>query len=161
MAVQQDRWIIHQFTQIAKKFLKENYDMELGIPITINGRLKSVYGRFRHMGNRKQSVRIEMSRNYIEHQEWNTVVETLKHELIHYALYELDKPYRDGTAYFEAEIQKHGSHSSGTVKYKGKVQEYECQVCGRKFRRQRRYPNNARGYSHCGTQIRYNGEKII
>lgn len=147
----------------AREFLMEAYGIELKIPVVINPRLKKVYGRFRYYKNRKESIRIEMSKNYIMYQDWKTIYETLKHECIHHALYELDKPYRDGDSYFESELKKHGSHSTGTVEYKGKVVEYICTGCNRISRVKRRYPRNGAGYvcGRCESPIKFHGEKIL
>ncbi|MGE6347973.1 SprT-like domain-containing protein [Bacillus mycoides] len=153
---------------LAIKFLKDNYDMKLGIPIILNGRLKTTYGKFVHANRnskKRASRRIEMSKTYIEHQPWDIVVETLKHELIHYALYELGKPYRDGESLFESELAKHGSHSTGTIVFKGSLHIYKCknEQCGNVFERHRRYPKNGEGYTcaDCGSYIYYDGRKLV
>lgn len=148
----------------ARIFLKEAYNFELAIPIQVNGRIKSTYGRFMHKATIKQSLRIEMSKNYIEHQEWNTIRETLIHECIHYALYERDLPYKDGEFYFENELRKHGSHSTGMVKYKGKVIEYACtgEGCGEVFHVKKRYPKNKTYITRCcNAPIKFTGEKMV
>ncbi|EPC8411117.1 sprT domain-containing protein [Bacillus cereus] len=152
---------------VAIKFLKENYDMRLGIPIVLNGRIKRTFGRFIHAphnAKNRVSHRIEMSKNYIEHQTWENVISTLKHELIHYALYELGKPYRDGEELFESELAKHGSHSSGTLIFKGELNVYKCKGgCGVEYRRVRKYPNNAERYTCglCGSGIYYDGKVSV
>jgi len=155
----------HLLEKFSKEFLKENYDMELGIPIELSGRMKKSYGMFWHSNPRtpKKSIKITMSKNYIEHQLWETVLQTMKHELIHYALYEKDLPYKDGHPVFEAEISKHESHSTGTVKYRGKVVSYSCLECEQEFIRRRRL-NHDGAYSLtgcCNSKLRYNGTKII
>ncbi|HFK1435109.1 TPA: SprT-like domain-containing protein [Bacillus cereus] len=150
----------------AIKFLKENYNMKLGIPIILNGKLKRTFGRFRHAPHNQKrfSHSIELSRTFIEHQPWENVLSTLKHELIHYALYELGEPYRDGEKLFESELAKHGSHSSGTVRFRGEVNVYKCiGGCGTEYRRVKKYPNNAEGYECgvCGSAIYYDGKISI
>lgn len=149
----------------AREFLMDAYGLELKIPVLINSRLKSKNGVFWHRTNRKESLRIEISKTYIEHQEWKTVLSTLKHECIHYALYEMDKPYEDGTPTFEAEIVKHGSHSTGTVAYKGKVVQYACTADGCKtvYQKKKRYPRDGKGYRSgcCKAPIKNVGETIV
>lgn len=149
----------------AREFLLEAYGLELKIPVVVNSRLKSTYGRFIHrdIRNTRQSLRIEMGKNYIEHQEWQTIYETLKHECIHYALYELGKPYKDGHPLFESELKKHGSHSTGTVAYRGKVVQYGCPCCNKVWSKRKKYPRNGAGYRcpKCKEQIKFLGEKII
>jgi SprT-like protein len=147
----------------ARKFLMEAYGLELTVPVEVNGRLKSTYGRFVYQPRGRQPLRIEMGKNYIEHQEWKTIYETLKHECIHYALFVLGKPHRDGHPVFEAELQKHDSHSTGTVQYRGKVVQYGCPCCNAVFTKKRRYKNNGLGYRcrKCQEQIVFLGEKVI
>lgn len=153
----------NKLTAEAESFLQEAYGMKLKIPVVVNGRLKSTHGRFLHRRNRKESVRIEIGKNYIENHPWEVVERTLIHECIHYALYELGQPYRDGDLYFEKELRKHGSHSTNTIPYKGKVEQYRCPTCGIVINRKKKYPNMAKGYTHrgCGVQIEYMGQKIM
>jgi SprT-like protein len=147
----------------ARKFLMEAYGLELTVPVQVNGRLKSTYGRFVYYRSPKRPKLIEVGKNYIEHQDWKTIKETLIHECIHYALFVLGKPHNDGHPVFEAEIQKHGSHSTGTVAYRGKVVQYGCPKCKSVFSRKRRYPRNGAGYycKKCKVDIVYLGEKFI
>lgn len=146
----------------ASQFLMEAYGLELTVPVVINSRLKSVYGRFIYNATHKFPVRIEMSKNYIEHQEWEIVRQTILHECIHYALYVQNLPHKDGHPVFEAELKKWGSRSTGTVAYRGKVVEYLCTGCGHVYRKKKRYPRN-RKYSCgvCSNPIKFNGEKVV
>ena len=152
-----------KLTKDAQKFLQEAYGLTLECPVEVNGRLKSKNGRFVYSRRIKRPVKIEISKNYIQYQDWKIVIETLKHECIHYALYMLDKPFHDGHPLFEAEIQKHDSHSTGVIRYKGKVVTYECPSCKHEWRRKKKYPNNGAGYqcAKCKVQIVYTGEKIV
>ncbi|MFJ8247342.1 SprT-like domain-containing protein [Peribacillus asahii] len=157
-------WLMMGFKleQEARKFLKEAYNLELEVPVLINGRLKSTYGRFVHNRVQKRPVKIEISKNYIEHQEFETVRETLLHECIHYALYMKGLPYKDGHPVFEAELKKWGSHSTGTVKYHGKVVQYACPSCGYTYNKKKRYPRNRAYHSGCCNKpIKFIGEKIV
>lgn len=147
----------------ARKFIFEAYGIKLDVPVEINARLKSVYGKFKYNRQTGKPVKIEIGKNYIEHQGWETIRETLIHECIHYSLFVLGKPFDDGDDVFEAELRKHGSHSTGTVKYRGKVVEYGCPKCNAIFRKKKRYPRNGAGYQ-CGTckvDIKFLGEKIV
>ncbi|MEX3625076.1 SprT-like domain-containing protein [Viridibacillus arvi] len=146
----------------ATEFLDRAYGIELDIPIVINSRLKSTYGCFKFKPKTREPLRIEIGKNYIENQKWETVIETLIHECIHYALYVQNLPYRDGHPLFEAELKKHGSHSTGTVKYHGKVVQYDCPSCGKVYQKKKRYPRNQTYKSGCCRQpIRFIGEKIV
>jgi SprT-like protein len=147
----------------ARNFLKNAYNLELNIPVRVNGRLRSTYGRFICHPTGRIPIAIEMSKNYIKHQDWKTVYETLIHECIHYALFVMNKPYNDGHPVFEREIQKHGSHSTGTIEYRGKVQQYGCPSCDKVFNRSRKLAHNGKYHhcSKCNVRIIYLGEKII
>lgn len=149
-------------TEYARKFLKSAYDMDLEIPIVINGRLKSVFARFIWRKSDKKPLRLEFSKNYIMYHEPIKILETIKHECIHYALFVKGLPFRDGDSYFEKELVKHGSHSTGTSKYKGKVVVYACPNCDTTYNRKKRYAKNKIYYSHCcKEEILCLGEKII
>lgn len=151
-----------QIVEYASRFLKEAYNMELEIPIVINGRLKSSFGRFIWRKSDKKPLRLEFSKNYIMHHEPIKILGTIKHECIHYALFVKGLPFRDGDDYFEKELIKHGSHSTGTSEYKGKVVVYGCPDCETTYNRRRKYPKNKRYLSHCcKSVIVYLGEKII
>lgn len=158
-------WMVMQkkLENYARGFLMQAYGMELRIPVQVNGRLKSKNGVFWHTSTRKESLRIEISKNYIEHQEWETVLSTVRHECIHYALYELDRNYKDGQADFENELVKHKSHSTKTIAYKGKVESYGCPCCSRVWNKKRKYPRNGVGYKcpKCKEQIKYLGQKVV
>lgn len=154
--------IKREFEIKASEFLEKAYGLKLEIPIVINSRLKSTYGRFIYNGQTKEPLRIEMSKNYIEHQNSETVLETLIHECIHYGLFVQNLPHRDGHPYFEAELKKWGSHPSGTVSYRGKVVQYICPCCKKTFNRKRKLARNRiyRG-TCCGEIIEYLGEKVV
>lgn len=147
----------------ARKFLQEAYGLELKIPVELNGRLKNKFGRFRYYARTLQPISIELSKNYVEYQDEETVMQTLKHECIHYALFTLRRPHTDGHPIFEGELAKHGSHSTGTVEYRGKGVRYECVRCGIHFDRKRRLKGNGFGYtcSVCKSRIKFVGEIII
>lgn len=145
----------------AAKFLQEAYGIELDIPVVINGRLKSVNGRYIRYNNGTPKS-IEISKNYIEYQDWELVISTLKHECIHHALFVKGLPFRDGEELFEAELVRHGSHSTKTIKYRGKIQVYKCgnESCGILFNRRRKFGSQML-CGACKTKIKYIGEKVI
>lgn len=152
-----DSWndIQKKLEQVARKFLKEEYDIDLDIPIVLNGRLKRIYGRYVYHNSVRKGIKIEMGKNYILNQSWENIRQTLIHECIHYALHILGKPFRDGQECFENELKKHGSHSTGTVSYRGKEYIYGCPSCGKTVRRVKRYPKNKMLVCHyCRVSIR-------
>lgn len=138
-----------EMTNFAKDFLKKNYQMNLEIPISMNGRLKRVLGRFRFQN--KKPLRIEMSRNFVEYSTKDEVIDVLKHELIHYALYAKGLPYKDGEAYFEGELKKHNSSPTRTFKPRGQMVIYQCQTCGNEYPRSRRLSHDGKGH-YCASR---------
>lgn len=121
---------LEELTVIAEKFLKGVFFMDLAIPLKLNGRLTKANGRFTFTeyasGPRKgQKVAqsIQINTHYLQlalldgERGWDNVVNTLKHELTHYALFEQGKDFNDGDATFEMELKLRGIHSSGTKGY--------------------------------------------
>lgn len=121
----------------ANDFLNKNYGMNLVVPLLVNGRLTKTYGRFKYERNRfsgeEKALSVELNKTFILHNSKEDVFNILRHELIHYALFELGKPFDDGDSYFENELKKHNTYSqSNIVKMKScykKFYTYECK-CG-------------------------------
>lgn len=121
------REIIEQeLTTASKEFLLKSYGIDLIIPIKVNKRLKTTLGRFRHYRNTNKPVDIELSGRLLEYGTIEQILSTLKHECIHYALYMLNKPYKDGQATFENELKKHNANSTGTQRLVDKRYIYAC-----------------------------------
>lgn len=117
----------------AEEYLEETYNLPLTIPIKIDGRLKRSLGAFHAVRNKATGVgrpkMIKLSKNLIEHYPIKQVMDTLLHELTHYALFMLKKPYRDGEVYFENELHKYGISATQTSGHIGKMYHYTCD-CG-------------------------------
>ena len=157
---------INQLTNFANKFLSENFDgMQLDIPIKINGRLSRVLGRFRHYSAPKKPVVIELSKNMIQYYELEEILDVLKHELVHYALYMQGKPHRDGDAYFENKLKELGITATKVYKHKGKVEVYACGCdtyeYNRKLHNHSRYKGSNYTCRCCEQPLRYVGQKIV
>lgn len=153
-----------QIEQYARKFLKDNYKMDLNIPITINGRLSRSLGKFVHRAAIRESVRIEISKKHLMYSPLDDILSTIRHECIHYALFELGKPYRDGDVVFESELRKHGAKSTGTTKllYERNVNVYRCK-CEKAHYTRRALKNNGRNHrcTICKTGLKYEGKKLV
>lgn len=156
-----------QLTTIAKKFLKDNYNLHLHIPIKRNNRLRTTYGRF-VMNKQMTPLRIEISGITLTYGHQDVIIGVLKHECIHYALHTLGKVSKDGDPYFESELKKHGAPSTNTTKI-GKFHLFTCNHCGQQFESSRkqlvRTPENYRttcckaALTIVGERI-YNGKKL-
>ena len=119
-----------QLTHLAISFLKEKYSLELNVPIKINNRLKVALGQF--ICNRNGAECIDISGNLIKYGTEHVIIDTLYHELVHYALYTLEKPYHDGQRYFEDELHKHGIGGTNEI-FVGRFMEYECPKCKQRY----------------------------
>lgn len=110
----------------ANKFLEKNYNTNLTVPIKISGRLTSTGGYFKariEKGIRKP-MEIQMSERFIagalhDGQEGlEAILDTLKHELVHYVLFKLGKDFSDGDYEFESELARLDIGTSGTTNKK-------------------------------------------
>lgn len=89
-------------------------------------------------------------------------MDTLYHELIHYAMYVLGRPYRDGQVEFEKELIKQGVSSTRTV-HIGKYLLYCCPACQRQYETEllKVFKNPEKYYTPCcKNKIKVTGEKI-
>lgn len=120
---------IEELTQIATDFLRENYGMELKIPIVRNNRLRRAQGRYIATWE-DVPLRIEIAGYLFKYAAPEVIVDTLKHELIHYALHVKGEPFDDGHPHFEAELRKHGASSSKTCRV-GIYVLYKCANCAK------------------------------
>lgn len=109
--------------EYAKIFLRQNFNMNLRIPIKIDGRLTRAGGSF-HLydnKNRRESIIIKMSERYIacafldRKDGVEAILDVLRHELVHYALFEQRKGYGDGDHEFENKLAELGIGSSGAT----------------------------------------------
>lgn len=141
----------------AKNFLKESYDIDLDIPVELNGRLSSSLGRFIHTSSR--AVKMDFSKNLIKYYEMEEIIGTIKHECVHYALFLKNKPFDDGDDYFEKELKKHGAPSTMTSVHRGKIHEYKCD-CKVHISRRKFNPDSYR-CSKCKGNFSYLGVKIV
>src|SRR5574344_1329083 len=157
---------INQLTNFANNFLSENFDgMQLEVPIKINSRLTRALGRFKHYKAPKKPVVIELSKNMIEYYELEEILDVLKHELVHYALYMQGKRYKDGQYCFESKLKELGITRTGVYDCKGKVEVYACD-CGtyeytRKLHKHKQYQGANYTCRQCKKHLRYIGQQIV
>lgn len=150
----------YQLEKYAEKFLKDNYNMEMEVPLELNARMSKTLGWFRYIrysDGSKTPSRIQLNKYFVENNDPVTVVDVLRHELVHYACFMLGKPFGDGDAYFENELKRLGVVSQDTIdKYEIKskpksIVTYECMDCGYEYKRRRKLPND--GVNHrCGVK---------
>ena len=159
-----------QLLNYANSFLGENYGMTLSVPLKINGRLKRTVGYFKYTVERpteyKEAKSVELSKIFVENNKKEIVLDVLKHELVHYALFMQGKPNSDGHPVFENELRRLGIVSQDTInKYniKSEVHVYECSNCGLKFHKTRRLKHNGRYHccGKCGGSLIDKGKEVM
>lgn len=161
---------IYQLRNYANKFLQENYNMSLEIPLTLNSRLKKTCGWFRsnvYRDGRREAKCIEMNKFFVENNEPTVVLDILRHELTHYALFALGKQFRDGEADFENELRAKGIVSQSSInKYNIEskpvsLQIYECASCHTEFKRKRALPRTGSYRCQCGGNLIDRGKRLV
>jgi SprT-like protein len=163
---------IYQLRQYATKWLKDNYSLDLAVPLQLNGRMQRTCGWFRHTrysDGRDIPKCIELNKFFVENNEPTLVLDVLRHELVHYALYTLKKPFKDGQVGFERELKRLGIVSQNTIdKYMivSKPQNrhiYQCAKaeCGIEYKRQRALPKNRSYTCQCGGELIDKGKRLV
>lgn len=147
------------YEKIANDFLQENFNIELSIPIRLNGRLKRNLGRYLCLSD-GTPLRIEIAKDHIKYYTQKEVVDTLKHECVHYALHMLGLPFGDGDDYFEDTLKRLGVCSTGTMKHKGLTHVYNCD-CKEEHLSITRFNVNRYRCGNCRGKFTYVGQKII
>lgn len=110
----------------ASNFLREHFNMELNIPIKIDGRLTRTGGSYHYKIGGK-GILIKMSERFIygalmdETEGVDAILDILKHELVHYALHEQGKDFGDGEKEFEETLAKLNIGSSGETSKKKRL----------------------------------------
>ena len=113
-----------QLKKYSEEFLEKNYNTELTIPIKISGRLTSSGGYFKYRrvaGGEKEPMEIQISERFIasaihDGQEGlEAILDTVKHELVHYVLCKQGKDFSDGDDDFESELARLDIGASGAT----------------------------------------------
>lgn len=153
--------IENELREHANNFLQKNFDMRLGIPIKLNGRLTRALGRFRHqaLGG---SHSIEISKiacvEALLTEDNSVLYGVLEHECIHYALLEKGLPHEDDSSYFINSCNTLDVPLTGVVNVKQRQHHYKC-AAGHSFLRARRV-NLSTHQCGCGADLEYMGQVI-
>lgn len=150
-----------QLVDYATDYLENEYQLELTIPIEINGRLSRSAGRFQSYIQIRKPVRIEISKKHIilslMENNFDTVLDTLTHELIHYALFVKNLPHRDNDNYFIQECNRQKVsliHEGPQLKH-----VYICEN-GHNFYSSNKFDEKKYNCG-CGSKIKYVKQDII
>ncbi|MFQ3543529.1 SprT-like domain-containing protein [Halobacillus rhizosphaerae] len=158
---------VYQMEIVAKEFLKKEYDLELIVPIVLNGRLKSTKGCFRHkeVNGKQTPVKIEMNKLFVEYNRQEIVLSVLKHELVHYAFCMMGKVHcSDGHPIFEQELKRLDIISQNTInnfKIASKMQIYQCSDCSHEYKRYKRLSKRGIYSCKCGGNLLDKGQRIV
>lgn len=145
----------------AKEFLSNNFDgMALDVPIEVNGRLSRAMGRFIAINRKSHSI--ELSKNLVQYNDMEVIQDVLKHELIHYALYEMGLPNGDDDKEFINTCNRLGAPLTETFSIKQPVHQYKCS-CTVHERRRRIKNFNTSKYKcmGCNEILEYIGFKKV
>ena len=117
---------LDELNEFSNQFLAQNYSLTLDIPIVINNRLKVTVGAVVLVEDEPQEI--ELAGYLMRYGSERFILDVLKHELIHYALNLLGKPYHDGDKYFENELKRLGVTASGVGRI-GRYLKFICPAC--------------------------------
>lgn len=144
----------------AEAFLLENFNLPLNISVRISKRMKSKLGAFQIKYKNKSvySKEIVMSYNFIVHNDQEAILDVLYHECVHYALYTLNKPFRDSDAEFIQTLDALGISKTRSYHYKGNAYLYECPKCGYQFTKKVKGYNKRYICRYCRSKFVYRRE---
>lgn len=114
---------ISELNEYAKGYVKEHFDLELRVSITINPRLTRTLGRYASRGS--QPVSLELSKQLLDNHSKAEVYDVLNHELVHYSLHMLGLPYDDRDRTFIDACNRLGVSLTGTIKTQT-LRLYQC-----------------------------------
>lgn len=152
----------------AFRFLQENYGMGLTIPIEIDESFSHEEGAYEF--TKKEPRGIYLAGFLLEFGTDEVVYDVLRHELVHYALHRLNKPFEDGHPVFEAELKRLGIGSTQSSKV-GRYHIYSCDKCGDEIPYYRKLKENEMekaitaccdaDFKFTGKQAVYNGRERL
>ncbi len=144
-----------------RRFLKAEFDMELEIPIEVNGRLKRALGNFHYKKDRRtgemSAVKINISKVVLQN-GYEMALDVLKHELIHYALLEKGIPNDDRDPEFIQACTSREVALTDTIQAKQKKAIMVCDKCGHEWALLRR--RNGCTHRGCGGALVFKGREI-
>lgn len=134
-----------------EKFLLDNFNLTLDIPVRINGRLSKTGGQFVYYTKtsyrQKQAVKITIAKHALRDYPLSNIIDIAYHECIHYALFTKNLPFRDKDQYFIDTCNKLGvSLHDSAMEHK-----YHVYTCGKGcyIKRHRRLNNFYYGLYAC------------
>lgn len=143
---------ISDLNEHAKGYVKEHFDLELRVSITINPRLTRALGRYVSRGSEPLSV--ELSKQLLENHSKAEVYDVLNHELVHYSLHMLGLPNDDRDRAFINACNRLGVSLTNSIKTQT-VRLYQCDC--RVHRSQKRVMVSRVRCKHCNSRLHFIG----
>ncbi|UUV46318.1 SprT family protein [Bacillus phage vB_BanS-Thrax2] len=153
-----------QLTRYANEFLMKNYGMRLTVPLKLNGRLSKTLGWFIYKKKANKPVAVHLNKKFVQNNDEDIILNVLRHELVHYALFMQGKPHGDGQTYFENELKRKGIVSQSTINQytvNSVKQIYKCLKCEYMHKRSRKFSNVSRYKCTCGGKLEYIGKRVV
>lgn len=157
-----DKKIISKLEKHANEFLKKEFNLTLEIPIEINGRLKRAAGIYRYLHNKYSEKitpkKIQIARFTIENNSMEDVIDTLEHELVHYALSVKGEKFHDKDLNFINTCNRLGIGL--THNYKSEYKIFKCEKCGKTIKES---TDISKRYicKHCGGKFELIGTELL
>lgn len=171
-----EKQILEMLKNEAKYLLRTKFEKELNlnIPIEINGRLTRTLGAFYHTNTKALKIGISKKQiiGAVADNNLEPILDTLRHEVVHYAMFTLKKGYNDGDKDFEDALAKIGVSASGaTSKQKINSQKeliwysmkdnYACPDCGDEYKvTHKKSAVNYYGCLRCAKVLKKTGTSI-
>jgi len=160
---------LYEMKRFASDFLMSTYGLQLTVPLELNGRLKTTKGRFVWYTRSRKPKVVEMNKFFVQNNTDEVVLDVLKHELVHYALFMKGIPHQDGAPTFERELRRLGVVSQSTIdKYdimhKVTKNVYRCNDCKKEHSLSRKLKYDGRYHKcKCGGGLSYLGrvQKVV
>jgi predicted SprT family Zn-dependent metalloprotease len=112
------------YRTMAEHYAREYWGIELTCPIEfVNRDWKSTYGYFQ-IKKKTGECKIVMSHKVNAKRSVEDVLATLKHELVHWYLWSIGKPYNDDDEEFIRECLRIGARISGSKKAQEAYRKY-------------------------------------
>lgn len=156
-----DQKIITKLEKHANEFLKKEFNLTLEIPIKISGRLKRAAGMYSYLydeySKKITPQKIQIARFAVENNTVEDVIDTLEHELVHYALCIRGEKFHDEDLNFINTCKRLGVPLSHDLKSDYKI--FKCKKCGKITKS---YTDISKKYFHkCGGVLELIGMELL
>lgn len=122
-----------ELNKLAKKIAKSFWGLTLDVNVKIDKKFNASFGKFIYKKISNTPVEIKISRFLIKNFTRKTVIAILAHEVCHWAMCKLNKPFRDKDKYFQKELKKFGIPEGNDVKVAGTFVNFVCSNCEKKY----------------------------